>query len=521
MLVAGMTITTVGKAMTTVNKAITTKSPGFTIIRLVKPRAVPIVLSHLFLKRRNDVNEMLWYPGQFFSPKPTLRESEVHRNVYPQVFDVPNAGLHQTNPSKIRNSLRPPKIYQSTSRLPSSWTTDPYGNSATYIGNHVENQGEFEFDLEAQAMVPAVKQLLFLVDVPGHYTIDHQGRHKETEPLPPNTTPPPTPAMHATNLRTPSPQLLEPQEYQRTHDYDNQRFSGPLIFSNHPSSDEAPTEMHCPIHPHSMESKEILQPQPVRPIRFDIMSIFKGELVLPNSHEIRIVPSQRFTYSDFLRRKQEIEERITSKHNYRPLPKGPSYSPHWTQSTINEVAPPLYDQRRGSQVSENPHTGDVSGHYENEVCRNNLRSGPSCRHSIYKADIPENYVRPELRPPTASETPIEIDIRTPTPDLRQSQRHRSPSSHLPPTFPPTSYGAFHCLHLINDILHRMDFLSLDPHLDDLKKALKTAQICLRRQRTIPHDIWNERHETWTTVFDYRIDFLRRFIILNLSLHVAI
>ncbi|KAG6888509.1 hypothetical protein C0995_007847 [Termitomyces sp. Mi166 len=198
--------------------------------------------------------------------------------------------------------------------------------------------------------------------------------------------------------------------------------------------------------PYSQTKKKIFQPRPEYKIRFDLMNMFREEPKVSNPHGIR-----RVTTAEFLRHKQKVEERIKSKPNYRPPGQSPPYRPNQIQYTINGVAP---------------------------------------------------------RSPIAPQKPVKIPMKTPS--LQQSQQHCFPWSLLTQTNPPTSYAAFLCLDHINIALHRIEFLNLGPRLDDVKNALRTARDCLRRQRTISHDIWKKRYDSWDLAFIWKIDALTRF-----------
>ncbi|KAG6877974.1 hypothetical protein C0993_001376 [Termitomyces sp. T159_Od127] len=385
---------------------------------------------------------MLWFPRKlYYSARPARVGFTAHRTDYPQVVDAPNADYEC--PPKTMKPLGPLNIKTSqnfTMRHSSLRRTDLDPGDAKYIEHHVEGNSEDEFDLEAQ------------------------------------------PARDNLPLLTPSPLSTQPPEHQVTHEND-------LRLSIFPWLEKSSVQTQRPIHLQS-GPMTFHHPRPVRLIRFDLMSMFSAmeKAVPPELHDKHPQYASP-TYSDFLRLEKEIEERITSKSNYRPLSESSDWSSKQIQDTSNGVTPSMDGQRHRLTVTEGSPDDSIPFHH-----------GGIGSDQGACFDRPGN-ARPDSQPPQTFQTPEEKLTQPPAPQQRE---HSVDMSNSPPTELPTSYDALDCLQLVNGVFRRTDS---GPHLDDVRDALRLAQVCLREQGEIPRDMWKEQYDTWSTLYRRRMESL--------------
>ncbi|KAG6918888.1 hypothetical protein DXG01_010952 [Tephrocybe rancida] len=382
----------------------------------------------------------------------------------------------------------------------SSWQSDPDGTNVRYVGR------SGEFDLEAQIRLPEKTRRTLSTNAPGHYTIQDQPYEVDTEPLPPNTTPPPKPALHRTKMGITrlSPQFTKSRA-SAWNGHGNARFTNVLDISGQ-------TWSHCPVpsRPRDDVQLKVRQPQPRRPIRFDLLN---AEGRLPNPHDARrlAVKCISQTYKDFLKLQQEVEERFKAKRKYSDLHVDQEPKENDRPCSCNPSRPrvspnPPVLVRKSSRTVSPLKTSSDSGYGSDDAYYNHLIDRPIWRSSNHRQDIAENRSSVQVEHQPRSKNATTKDGTNPS---QRSQRSDSVISREQQSKPPTSYAAFHCLHLVNTTLHRMDYLRMGSHLDDVEDSLLFSQDCLRRQRNLTQEQWDERYETWDMKYQQVVRELKK------------
>ncbi|KAG6856754.1 hypothetical protein H0H87_001098 [Tephrocybe sp. NHM501043] len=231
---------------------------------------------------------LLKYEGSALNEPHQHQESQPPAS-YSNLLHSPGVITKQAAHTNFRESLR---ASHGQTNIESSWQSDPDGTNLRYVGRSAERNSKAKSTSSTTSK---------------HGLADSSSltnRHTETEPLPPDTSPPPTPMLFKGGRYLP-PRPLNPDVLEKNDTLNQPHTSTPKLGGSNNQI-------------HYCKPIKFCRPQPLE--LFDMGKMYREASMILNSSEVRDIAVQCFsqTYEDFLRFYKEIEDRFEKKLRERP-----------------------------------------------------------------------------------------------------------------------------------------------------------------------------------------------------------